>query len=90
MLRFARNSIAVLIAAVIIIFLGQAIAETAKLAAAPNVPPPVKRSKPVTVTVNFSADEYTGTLADDVKYTFWSFNGTVPGPMVQATRWSFT
>jgi nitrite reductase (NO-forming) len=29
------------------------------------------------------AKEYVGTLADGVQYKFWSFNGTVPGPMIR-------
>ncbi|MFQ5443269.1 MAG: multicopper oxidase domain-containing protein, partial [Nitrospinales bacterium] len=58
-------------------------AETAKLTNTPNVPPPIKRTSPATVVVNFEAKEYVGELADGKKYKFWSFNGTVPGPMVR-------
>jgi len=56
---------------------------TAKLATAPNVPPPITRSHPAKVIVNLEAKEFVGTLADDVKYKFWSFNGTVPGPIIR-------
>ncbi len=61
---------------------GQAAAtETATLTTAPNVPPPLTRKGPATVAVHFEAKEYVGDLADGKKYNFWSFGGTVPGPM---------
>ena len=82
-ISFGGGSIPALVAAVIFIYGGQAAAETAKLTSAPNVPQALKRSNPTTVVVNFSAKEYTGTLADGVQYGFWSFGGTVPGPMVR-------
>lgn len=55
----------------------------AKLAVAPHVPAPITRSTPARVVVNFEAQEFVGTLADEHAYKFWSFNGTVPGPMVR-------
>lgn len=55
---------------------------TAKLTTAPNVPPAVKRGA-TTVVVNLEAKEYIGDLAEGVKYNFWSFGGTVPGPMAR-------
>lgn len=55
----------------------------AELTTAPNVPAPVNRTKPARVLVELEAKEYVGTLAQDTKYTFWSFNGTVPGPMIR-------
>ena len=55
----------------------------AQLATAPDVPPPITRSKPATVVVEMEAKEYVGTLAEGVQYKFWSFNGTVPGPMIR-------
>lgn len=57
--------------------------ETAKLATAPNVPPPVKRNAPTTVAIHFEAKEFLGELDEGVRYGFWSFNGTVPGPMAR-------
>ncbi len=60
---------------------GQAAAETATLTTAPNVPPPITRKGPATVKVNFEAKEYVGELDEGKKYHFWSFGGTVPGPM---------
>lgn len=56
---------------------------TAKLTTAPNVPPPIKRKAPATVIVKLEAKEYVGELEEGVKYGFWSYNGTVPGPMAR-------
>ena len=55
----------------------------AKLTTLPEVPAPITRKQPAKVVVNVEAKEYVGTLADGVKYKFWSFNGTVPGPMIR-------
>lgn len=55
----------------------------AKLTTAPEVPPPIDRGRPARVIVHLEAKEYVGTLADGVNYKFWSFNGTVPGPMIR-------
>jgi len=59
-------------------------AEKAQLTHAPNVPPAIDRKAPATVEVHFEAREFVGDLADGVKYQFWSFGGTVPGPMLRA------
>lgn len=48
-----------------------------------DVPPPVKKSKAETVVVHLEAKEYVGELKEGVKYTFWSFDGQVPGPLVR-------
>ncbi len=55
----------------------------AHLTSAPSVPPPLSRSTPARVMVHFEAKEFVGRLTDDKSYKFWSFNGTVPGPMVR-------
>ncbi|MGE0474344.1 MAG: multicopper oxidase domain-containing protein, partial [Nitrospirales bacterium] len=55
----------------------------AQLTTLPQVPAPITRKEAAHVVVNVEAKEFVGTLADDVKYKFWSFNGTVPGPMVR-------
>lgn len=57
--------------------------EQGQLTTAPNVPAPLTRSGNKTVVLSFTAKEYVGDLADGVKYHFWSFNGTVPGPMAR-------
>lgn len=55
---------------------------TATPAAAPGVPAPVRRG-PAKVIVNLETTEVKGTLADGVEYVFWTFNNTVPGPMIR-------
>ncbi len=56
---------------------------TAQLSTAPNVPPPVTRTNPARMVVNLEAKEFVGKLTEGVQYKFWSFNGTVPGPMIR-------
>ncbi len=60
----------------------KATAVEAKLAFAPNVPAPLNR-KATTVKIEMETIEVKGKLADGVEYNFWTFNGTVPGPMVR-------
>lgn len=57
--------------------------EDAVLTTAPDVPPPITRDHPSKVVVHLIAKEVTGRLADSVQYPFWTFNGTVPGPMIR-------
>ena len=57
--------------------------EQGQLTTAPNVPAPLTRKGNKTVVLSFTAKEYVGDIADGVKYHFWSFNGTVPGPMAR-------
>lgn len=57
--------------------------ENAILTTAPNVPPPIKRKKPAKVIINVETKEVTKRLADGVEYTFWTFGGNVPGPMMR-------
>ena len=49
----------------------------------PSVPPPVNRKKPELVHVELEAKPITGLLADGVGYQYWTYNGTVPGPMIR-------
>jgi nitrite reductase (NO-forming) len=55
----------------------------AEITTAPHVPPSITRTLPETVVVKFEAREFTGALADGKQYKFWSYNGTVPGPMIR-------
>lgn len=57
--------------------------EEAKLAYAPEVPPRIERRKPARVKVHLETKELKKRLADGVEYTFWTFGGTVPGPMIR-------
>jgi nitrite reductase (NO-forming) len=53
---------------------------------APEVAPPVNRKKPALVRVNLEAKTVTGLLADGVGYQYWTYNGTVPGPMIRVRQ----
>lgn len=57
--------------------------EIAILTTAPKVPPPIKRRTPARVKINLETKEITTRLADGVEYNFWTFNGSVPGPMMR-------
>ncbi len=53
---------------------------------APEVAPPVNRKKPELVRVTIEAKPVTGLLADGVGYQYWTYNGTVPGPMIRVRQ----
>ena len=55
----------------------------AKITIAPNVPSFISRTMPEKVVVRLEAKEFVGVLAEGEQYKFWSFNGTVPGPMIR-------
>ncbi len=57
--------------------------ERARLALAPEVPPPVRRAESALVVVELEAIEKRGPLAEGVEYEFWTFNGHVPGPFIR-------
>jgi nitrite reductase (NO-forming) len=48
-----------------------------------DVPPPITRTEPTTVQVSLTAKEVVAELADGTTYAFWTFDGTVPGPMIR-------
>src|SRR5690606_9365752 len=54
-----------------------------ELLAPPNAPAPITRKSPARVKIHLEVSERIGTLADGVRYTFWTFGGTVPGPMLR-------
>ena len=55
-----------------------------EIAARPDtVPAPIRRSSAATVTVDLETTEVIGTLADGSTYAYWTFGGTVPGPMIR-------
>jgi len=57
--------------------------ETAVLAQAPNVPPPITRKIPAKVIVSLEVREVTKRLADGVAFVFWTFGGDVPGSFIR-------
>jgi nitrite reductase (NO-forming) len=48
-----------------------------------DVPPPVGDRPPTTVRVDLVTREVAGQLADGAEYHYFTFNGTVPGPMLR-------
>jgi nitrite reductase (NO-forming) len=58
----------------------------AVLTSPPNVPPPVNRSYPAKVIVELEVRELELEISDGVKYTFWTFGGTVPGSFIRVRQ----
>jgi nitrite reductase (NO-forming) len=54
--------------------------------APPRVPPPITRRTPAKVVVRMEVRERRLPIADGATYTFWTFGGTVPGPMLRVRR----
>jgi nitrite reductase (NO-forming) len=50
---------------------------------APQVAPPIERSEPAYVKFDLVTSKVTARMADGVAYEYWTFNGTVPGPMLR-------
>ncbi len=44
---------------------------------------PVRRTGPASVTIELVAKEVVGNVADGTTYSYWTFNGTVPGPFLR-------
>jgi nitrite reductase (NO-forming) len=61
----------------------------AQLGHAPEAAPPVKRDHPAKVVVKLEVREVVKELADGVTYTFWTYGGSVPGPMIRVRRGDF-
>ena len=57
--------------------------ETLTVAYAPAVPKAITRKTPAKVIINLETREVRKRLADGVEYTFWTFGGSVPGPMLR-------
>lgn len=55
--------------------------ESFQLLSPPQVPPPITRKHPARVAIEVEVREVVKRLSDGVDYTFWTFGGTVPGPM---------
>ena len=55
----------------------------AELGYAPDAAPPVNRNHPALVEVELITTEKTMEIANGVEYEFWTFNGSVPGPMIR-------
>jgi len=58
----------------------------ATLGIAPNAAPPTGRNAPAKVVAKIEVREVVKEIADGVQYTFWTFGGSVPGPMIRVRR----
>ncbi len=50
---------------------------------ASNVPPPINRTATATDNIYIEAEELVGQLEPGTSYTYWTYNGTVPGPFLR-------
>ena len=58
----------------------------AVLTSPPNVPPPTNRKKPAKVVVELEVREVEKEISEGVRYTFWTFGGTVPGSFIRVRQ----
>lgn len=58
--------------------------ETAVLAKAPDVPPPIMRKHPVKLLVDLKVVVKELPVDDSYTYEYWTFQESVPGPMIRA------
>lgn len=52
----------------------------------PQVPPPVDRDYPAKVVVDMEVRELEMEISEGVSYTFWTFDGTVPGSFIRVRQ----
>jgi len=52
----------------------------------PQVPPATGRTKPAKVIVDLEVRELEMEISEGVKYTFWTFGGTVPGSFIRVRQ----
>jgi nitrite reductase (NO-forming) len=58
--------------------------QKSEIGAAPSdLPPPITRTTPQNVTVHMYAKMVVANMDDGVTYQYWTFNETVPGPMIR-------
>jgi nitrite reductase (NO-forming) len=57
--------------------------EQARMASAPNVPPPIARTHATRVMLDVEVKEHTKTLTDGVTYTYWTFGDDAPGQFIR-------
>jgi nitrite reductase (NO-forming) len=58
----------------------------AVLTSPPEVPPPTNRTTPAKVIVDLEVREVEKEISEGVKYTFWTFGGTVPGSFIRVRQ----
>ncbi|CAN5630991.1 copper-containing nitrite reductase [soil metagenome] len=59
------------------------------LTTAPEVPPPTGRTKPAKVIVHLEIKEVEKEISPGVKYTLWTFGGSVPGKFIRVRQGDF-
>src|SRR3974390_1983937 len=52
----------------------------------PKVPPPARRTQPAKVIVELEVREVEKEISEGVRYTFWTFGGTVPGSFIRVRQ----
>jgi nitrite reductase (NO-forming) len=52
----------------------------------PNVPPPIHRNYPAKVIVDLEVIEKEMPISEGVTYTFWTFDGSVPGSFIRVRQ----
>lgn len=64
---------------------GLAFGDAVRLVArdASQIPSPIRRTEPTTVQITSTLEEVTAELADGTTFPFWTFDGTVPGPLMR-------
>jgi len=50
---------------------------------ASDVPPPITRTTPAKIVVTLETKEVIATLDEGTTFSYWTFDGTVPGPMLR-------
>ncbi|MDH5306372.1 MAG: multicopper oxidase domain-containing protein, partial [Myxococcales bacterium] len=58
----------------------------AQLGVPPYAAPALHRDHPARVVVKIEVRELVKEISDGVQYTFWTFGGTTPGPMIRVRR----
>lgn len=51
-----------------------------------DVPPPITRTEPTTVRITSTIQEVTAEFSPGTSYEFWTFDGTVPGPLFRVMQ----
>ncbi|HEX7868901.1 MAG TPA: nitrite reductase, copper-containing, partial [Chryseobacterium sp.] len=57
--------------------------QAAELTAPPLVPKPIGNREATKLVVNMEIKEIEGEMVDGVKYTYWTFGGSVPGSFIR-------
>jgi nitrite reductase (NO-forming) len=57
--------------------------ESARMASAPEVPPPIARTYATRVILDVEIKEHIKTLSDGVTYTYWTFGDDAPGKFIR-------